>query len=171
MHNLLAHVDRRAKCLQRNLHNINGANHPRTEASWLQKQNPLGGCCRVVLAELRGVQSDCRHPFSIPCLARSQHPHSYGSDAATVCPDVVCRACGPRDVLSAGESRVAHISPLRCGIAARRQARLANAPYRRNQGGRNGRSTWSSLSRPRSESSRTSFQQGPYSCKPCAHIL
>src|SRR3954464_13233955 len=42
MNDLLADVDRRSEGVESDLHDIDGANHPGAESSWLEEKNGLG---------------------------------------------------------------------------------------------------------------------------------
>jgi hypothetical protein len=61
MHDLLAHVDRRAKGIECNLHNVDSPYDAGTEAPRLEEKNPLG--FRFVAAPVTrdAVKSGCNH--------------------------------------------------------------------------------------------------------------
>ena len=71
MHNLLAHVDRGPERLQRDAHNINGANNPCAEAPGLEQKHSFRRGrtgCRI---DSGWIESRCSHLSSIPRIARA----------------------------------------------------------------------------------------------------
>ena len=67
VHDLLAHINRRAKGIQRNLHDIDRAHNTRAEAARLQKKNATGRHRNsdVFMEGLIEGMGDGSHPVSI----------------------------------------------------------------------------------------------------------
>ena len=61
MHDLLAHIDRRAEGLEGNLDDIDGSHHACAEAAGLEKKNSLGFRFVCALANRSLVKSGCSH--------------------------------------------------------------------------------------------------------------
>ena len=59
--NFLAHIDRRAKRLQRNLYDVNRPHHAGAEATRLQQENSLGFSRIAALGNRSRVKGGCSH--------------------------------------------------------------------------------------------------------------
>jgi hypothetical protein len=61
--NFFANVDRRAKSLKRNLHDVDGSHNTGTKAARLEKEDSFGFRLIDALVNVSGVKSGCGHVF------------------------------------------------------------------------------------------------------------
>src|SRR6266702_4327406 len=174
VHNLLAHVNRSAKRLQRDLYNIDGTHHPRAEAPWLQKQDAFGGSRGVALGDVRAVKGDCSHaiqytayygpatPMRVPPRMPMFSRHTDGASGSGPGGDT---RFWRRRKASTGVIRSIRIRP-----RPPPSTRTNITPCHRIHDDRNGRSAWSYPSHPRNVGNKISCPQGPYTYKPYDRI-
>ena len=72
VHNLFAHVNRSAKRLQRNLHNVDRPHHPGAKSAWLEQKNPL---VFGLLAELSVLTGSRVEVVTLPSIPRREPTH------------------------------------------------------------------------------------------------
>ena len=79
VHNLAAHVDRRAEGLQRDLDNVDGPHYPGAKTPWFEQQHPLlQGRSRVSAFVCDGFEQRTGHTFSIPTGGLKQQQRNEG---------------------------------------------------------------------------------------------